>query len=622
MFIPNLTRSQYRNFTVLKYPNSVMKLITLFLTFALFIIHLLASFAYYSLFTPQAYAIYDPLSVPNNKYGIHIISATRDEASEAARLVNTNGDWGYITVLAESNDRNEGKWQEFFNELRRRHLIPLVRLATKPDNGNWERPYDGEEIAWADFLDRLIWPAKNRYVILYNEPNHATEWGGSVDPEGFAVTTDKTIDALRKKSEDFFILNAGFDASAPNKPPAYVDQEEFMKRMDIAVPGIFNKFDGWVSHSYPNPGFTGKPNETGRGTVRTWEWELQLLNRMGVKKSFQIFITETGWNQTEGYHNGSLHIDNKFLPAETVADYYKQAFGGAWASNRVIAVTPFLLNYQDPPFDHFSFKKNGDGQYQPQYLALKDMPKIMGKPVQDESAILTKIGLEKDGFTNYFEATPSGTFVSFAYDEPYKLVLTFKNTGQSIWGDSNEMALILFGGGPAFEKTRFEPPLDKKIEPNQEVTFEVPISPLKGGIYKMSFNFYSGTKPILDKDYPIEIEVKAPVFLEISASLKWKENFAGQYLLSILGQLRYALSANQVTTVLNSGGKSERIETKYLLPDQQYIFTLEKPYYKPKTISQTIAPGTNEINFGELQPDIRSAILKPVELWKLLPWSN
>ena len=103
-------------------------------------------------------AISDPRAVPNNKYGIHIISATRDEASEAARLVNNNGDWGYITVLAESSDRNEQKWQEFFNELRRRHLIPIVRLATKPDNGNWERPYEDEGTAWADFLDKLVWP--------------------------------------------------------------------------------------------------------------------------------------------------------------------------------------------------------------------------------------------------------------------------------------------------------------------------------------------------------------------------------------------------------------------------------------------------------------------------------
>lgn len=567
-------------------------------------------------------AISDPLSVPNNKYGIHIISATREEASEAARLVNNNGDWGYITVLAESGDRNEQKWQEFFNELRRRHLIPIVRLTTKPDNGNWERPYEGEETAWADFLDKLIWPVKNRYIIIYNEPNHGSEWGGTVDPEGFAVTTNRTIDALKQKSEDFFILNAGFDASAPNQPPKYMDQEEFMKKMDSAVPGIFNKFDGWVSHSYPNPGFIGKPDDRGRGTVRTWEWEQSLLNSLGVKKVLPIFITETGWKHSDG-----INVNNNYPGPDTVGQYYKQAFENAWANSRIVAVTPFLLNYQEPPFDHFSFKKNGnlenaEKDYHLPFYILSDAQKIKAKPTQVESAQFIKLGIEKDGFTNYFEATSSGTTVTLAYNEPYILHVTFKNTGQTIWGSGEDTALNVFGTAEAFAQTRFEVGADKTIEPNGEITFDVPVSPLPGGEYKTSFNLFSGLKPLTPSDYLLNIEVKAPVYLQVSASLKWKENFGGDYILGILGQLRYALSSTNVKAVLDNTGKSGNLETKYLLPDQEYLFTLEKPYYKPKSINQKIVPGENKLDFGELQPDIRSAILKPVELWKLLPWSE
>ena len=98
------------------------------------------------LLMPQSvHAVVDPLSVANNKFGIHLIQAIPDESSPAASLVNTNGDWGYITVLVESKDRNQNKWQEFFNDLRRRHLIPIVRLATQPEGGFWKRPYEGEE---------------------------------------------------------------------------------------------------------------------------------------------------------------------------------------------------------------------------------------------------------------------------------------------------------------------------------------------------------------------------------------------------------------------------------------------------------------------------------------------
>ena len=123
----------------------------------------------------------NPLAVPNNKLGIHIITASVDEASAAATLVNSNGDWGYITVLIERKDRDQNKWQQFFDNLRRWHLIPLVRLATEPEGDFWKRPYQGEEQAWADFLDSLNWPVKNRYVIIYNEPNHGQEWGNRVD---------------------------------------------------------------------------------------------------------------------------------------------------------------------------------------------------------------------------------------------------------------------------------------------------------------------------------------------------------------------------------------------------------------------------------------------------------
>lgn len=582
---------------------------------------------HFTLLIPSVSAITNPLSVPNNRYGIHIISATEGEASAAAGLVNANGDWGYITVLAESGDRNEGKWQEFFNELRRRHLIPLVRLATKPDgnSGNWERPYEGEETAWADFLDKLNWPTQNRYVILYNEPNHGSEWGGTVDPEGFAIQTNKTIDALRAKNDEFFILNAGFDASSPDKAPSYMDQEKFMIKMNETVPGIFNQFDGWVSHSYPNPAFKGKPTDNGRGTIRTWEWEQQLLNRLGVNKVLPVFITETGWK-----HSNGIKYDESYPGPEVVAEYYKQAFATAWASNRIVAVTPFLLDYKEPPFDQFSFKINQGAQtitdagkdYHLPYYVLQDSPKEKGKPLQIESAEITKIGIEKDGFTNYFEASESGTLVSLAYDEPYKLVISIKNTGQTIWGKDCDCALILFGGGASLDKTRFEVPADEAIEPNQETTFNIPILPLKAGDYEMSFNFFSGTKPMMDLDYPFSIEVKAPVFVKISASLKWKDSFAGRYILGILGELRYALSTSSLKTILSKEGRSDSIETKYLLPDQQYTFTLEKPYYKPKSINKTITAGENDLDFGELQPDIRSAILRPVELWKLLPWSN
>ncbi len=52
-----------------------------------------------------AYAIYDPLSVSNNRFGIHILNPS--EVEKAAELVNSSGgDWGYVTIPIRANDRD------------------------------------------------------------------------------------------------------------------------------------------------------------------------------------------------------------------------------------------------------------------------------------------------------------------------------------------------------------------------------------------------------------------------------------------------------------------------------------------------------------------------------------
>ncbi|MFH1536083.1 MAG: hypothetical protein ABIC96_03370, partial [Patescibacteria group bacterium] len=435
----------------------------------------------------SASAIVDPLAVPNNKFGIHIIQATPDESSPAAQLVNTNGDWGYITVLVESKDRKHDKWQEFFNDLRRRHLIPLVRLATKPQGNFWKRPYEGEEQAWADFLDSLNWPTKNRYVIIYNEPNHATEWGNQVDAISYAETLDKTIAALKNKNQDFFILNAGLDASAPSKPPFFEDQTVFMRKMDEAVPGIFNKLDGWVSHSYPNPNFVGFPVDRGRKTVRTWEWEQEFLQSLGVG-NLPIFITETGWKHAEG-----INFDN-FLPsAETVSQYFKQAFQGSWNAPEIVAVTPFLLNYQESPFDHFSFKKVADTNYYPMYKTIQDMPKVFGRPLQDKK----------------FQLTKGEIYKSIVAGESYTILLTFKNTGQSIWNDRDPVYLAPLKGGYELGIEKIKLSTDVKVEPDQEYTFHVRLKAPLSGNYKVALNLFEGQNMFDSPALEFTTEVKS-----------------------------------------------------------------------------------------------------------------
>lgn len=583
-----------------------MKLLKYFLILLMLFINILIK--------NEAKAIVDPKLSPNNKFGIHMISPTIDESSPAGVLVNSSGgDWGYITILIESKDRDHNKWQAFFDDLRRRHLVPIVRLATAPENNYWKRPYDGEETAWADFLGSLNWPTKNRYVLVYNEPNQGQEWGGSVDPKSYARVLDKTITALKNKSPDFFVLNAGFDASAPQKPPQFMDEEEFLEEMEAEVPGILSRLDGWSSHSYPNPGFVGLPTQQGRTSVRTWIWESLLLQRY-LQKDLPIFITETGWKHAEG-----KDFDKSLPLSIKLEDYYKNAFENAWSSTRIIAVTPFLLNYQEAPFDHFSFKRitgekqnikilgvsteeNFDPYYYSFYGSLSKLPKQKGKPVQINSAELTK----------------GEVYSTLVAGERYNIFLTFKNTGQSIWNDGDKIELRAKKGGTELNIEPVELNSSQKIEPGQSATFNLKLRAPDTGIFDVSMQLYEGSIEFDSPSVDYKTTIKSAVVLNLKSSLKWKKDNSGDYVLTISSDS----IENSSGISLNKAGYSDSIEAKYLLPDYTFDFTLRKPFYKPKTIRMKVSAGENKMDFGELEPDIISALFKPKDLWSLLPFSN
>ncbi len=310
-------------------------------------------FAIFLFFRGTSFAIYNPTSLPNNKFGIHIVDSNDIEA--AAELVNSSsenkGDWGYLTVIIQDTDREQKKWSEIFERLRIYHLIPILRLATHGENGDtWAKPKPEESLVWAQFLNKLPWPVKNRYIILFNEPNHAKEWGGALAADEYAQVASEFADSLHKTSDNFFILPAGFDLYAAGVGGT-MEASAYWRLMDKQVPGIFSKFDGWTSHSYPKNEFSGSPYDFGRYSIRGFEWELSYLTQnFQVKASLPVFITETGWSQKPS------------LSRETIAGYFKTAFESVWTDDRIVAVTPFLLNYQAPPFASFSWKKS-DGSF-------------------------------------------------------------------------------------------------------------------------------------------------------------------------------------------------------------------------------------------------------------------
>jgi len=330
---------------------------------ALFFILLLLIF-------PNSIFAADSTNIPNNKFGIHILFPT--ELEDAAKLVNSSGgDWGYVTIPIQSNDKDLNKWQKFMDDAKRLHLIPIIRLATNGDYYNakvWEKPNDENIVDFANFLNSLNWPVKNRYIVVYNEVNRGNEWGGSPNPGEYAQILQYAVTSFKGRSSDFFILSAGMDNAAANTSDA-MNEYDFMRQMDIAVPGVFNQIDGIASHSYPNPGFSQPPTIVSDRSIYSFKSEDELAESLS-NKTLPVFITETGWSAA-------------VLPDSVIAPYYKIAFESVWSDPNIMAVTPFLLIAGTDPFKQFSIMDTAGGEFL-RYKTIFDYPKVKGLPILNE----------------------------------------------------------------------------------------------------------------------------------------------------------------------------------------------------------------------------------------------
>lgn len=317
--------------------------------------------------TNHALAVYDPLSVPNNKIGIHVLFT--HELSKAAELVNsTSGDWGYVTIPIQAGDKDIKKWQKFMDDSASLHLVPIIRLATEGDyfvKASWRRPKDSDILDFANFLNSLDWPVKNRYIIIFNEVNRGDEWKGKADPGEYAQILSYAVTLFKSKSQDYFIISAGLDNAAATDGKNYT-QYDYFRLMNQAVPGIFNQIDGFASHSYPNPAFSSPPSVITPNSIASFTYELQTVESLSIKK-LPVFITETGWSQ-------------EVYSEKVISNYFKEALGNVWADSNIVAITPFLLNGEAGPFSKFSFLKE-NGEKNEIFKTFESLPKTKGEPL-------------------------------------------------------------------------------------------------------------------------------------------------------------------------------------------------------------------------------------------------
>lgn len=281
-----------------------------------------------TLFVRQVYADSE------SKLGVHILET--EEVNSAAKLL-PNG--GYVTVPIRLDQFDKKKWQKFFDDADRNRIIPIIRFATSHD-GFWERPTKKDIVSYASFFSSLDWHRGELIIVAFNEPNHAPEWGGAVDAENYGNALSFLTNWFRTEKRRYIILPAALDVAAgltkteqPSMP--------FLLTLIHSHPELFTQIDGWNSHAYPNPGFSGLPTETHRMSVRSYQYEWELIKQK-TGRELPVYITETGWDNTK---KGS----------GTIAQYFQLAYELVWKpDSRVVAITPFLFDAQTKPFSDFS----------------------------------------------------------------------------------------------------------------------------------------------------------------------------------------------------------------------------------------------------------------------------
>lgn len=312
------------------------------------------------------HAIVDPLSVPNNKFGVHILFTS--ELEKARELVNSGGgDFGYVTIPIQASDKDLEKWQKFMDLAKENHMIPIIRIATENDYFNtrvWRKPEEADVLDFANFLNSLEWPVKNRYIVVFNEVNRGDEWGDDPSPSEYAQILNYATEIFKSLNPDFFIISSGLDNAAANSNIS-LNQYNFMIQMAQEIPEIFNKIDGLGSHSYPNPAFSVPPWIITNKSISSFNFERNLAFELSGK-NLPVFITETGWS-------GEKVSENQ------IGQYFTYAFENVWSNQNIVAVTPFLLQAGTVPFSQFSLLTE-NGSYNEVSRTLQKITKIQGKP--------------------------------------------------------------------------------------------------------------------------------------------------------------------------------------------------------------------------------------------------
>lgn len=274
--------------------------------------------------------------------GAHLLQTY--ELQTFSKLVPSD-DPRFVVIPYSLDDRERGQqWIEFMNLANDKKIQPILRLTTRfsTEQNAWIVPNREEIVSLIDSIDQLPWPSGPRHVIVFNEINHAAEWGGRIDPQEFATLAKFAARWLQTEPNEYIVLTPALDLAASHSLGAQnptADAFWYWEAVLTHEPDFLNSFDAWNSHSYPNPGFSSSPDRTERNSLRGFEHELAFLKQYD-ERDWPVFITETGWDASK-------------VVQSQLKNWHQQA-QEIWSHPQVVAVTPFLWQGSPGPFAGFS----------------------------------------------------------------------------------------------------------------------------------------------------------------------------------------------------------------------------------------------------------------------------
>lgn len=293
---------------------------------------------------------------PNNIYGAHTF--LQDQMSPA--LISKHLDWvrtltgpgGYVKQLIYPiypGTAASDSWKQFVQACYDRDLIPVLRLATYGDGGNWAKPpadSPGVYTTMANTIKNIVaaLPKDDQYpmyIEVLNETNNSGEWSGSPNPIEYGQFLVQVAAALRSLGDARIkITNGGLSPGGSYNNIAYIEQ------MCANVPGFTDSFDAWATHPYtglpPEQNFHDGSAPAGSYPIDSYVPELEVLARYG-RTNVKIIATEGGYHGT----NEDLRAD---LMMRAFRDYYSK-----WPE--VLAICPW--EFSNP----FAFVEGEDWVY-------------------------------------------------------------------------------------------------------------------------------------------------------------------------------------------------------------------------------------------------------------------